>query len=316
MTLLQLEYIIAVDTYRSFTEASEHCFVTQPTLSMQIRKLEEELDAQLFDRNHKPIRPTEAGRLIIGQARKVVNAMGRLNEIVGELRNEIPGEISCGIIPTIAPYILPSILQKKNSILPEVRLDVAEETTENIVNRIRHDQLDMGILATPLEEEGIREHPLYYEPFVAFFHQDHPLLAKKRIKSTDISLDEMWLLTDGHCFRDQVINFCGLGGKTAHPGLNYTTGSLDSIVRVVHKSSGYTLLPLLAAEELPEQLKAQIRHFEPPIPVREISIITREDFLKVKLIEKIKKIVLEIVPEKLHSEDDEGERIPILHKND
>ncbi len=311
MTILQLEYVIAVDTHKSFTKASEHCFVTQPTLSMQIKKLEEELGVLLFDRNSKPVCPTEAGKLIIAQARKVVNAATRINEIIAELRDELPKNLHLATIPTIAPYLMPSLLEVRNKNFPQIALRIDESITEEIVHQIRHNQIDFGILATPLDEEGLIEHPLYYEPFVAYFHKDHPLLQKKQINSKDISVNDMWLLTDGHCFRDQVLNFCGHGARPNKTGLSYTTGSLESIIRLINSSGGYTLLPLLAARALPLESQKYIRYFEAPVPVREISILTREDFLKARLLKLIRETIHGFLPEGLLHIDASQNRIPI-----
>ena len=209
MTITQLEYIIAVDTYKNFAEAARHCFVTQPTLSMQIKKIEEELDVLIFDRSKKPVLTTEIGMQIINQARITVQEAYRIKEVIQLQKDEIKGELKIGIIPTLSPYLLPLFVTKFMQKYPEVNLIVEELLSENIIDKLNNDILDVGILVTPINKSSILEIPLFYETFSVYMSTTHPLSEKSNIDFSELDINEMWLLKEGHCFRSQVINICG-----------------------------------------------------------------------------------------------------------
>ncbi|MBI9069887.1 MAG: LysR family transcriptional regulator [Salinivirgaceae bacterium] len=209
MTLVQLEYIIALDTHRHFINAAESCFVTQPTLSMQIKKLEEELDILIFDRTKQPVEPTLIGKKVIEQAKTLIKGKGRIADIIANTRNDISGELKIGIIPTIANYLVPLFVPKLAEKYPDLDIYIEELMTHQVVESLNNGTIDLGIVATPLSEDGINEIPVYYEPFVLYVSEQHKLFQEKTISSRDLKLDEMWLLSDGHCFRNHVINLCG-----------------------------------------------------------------------------------------------------------
>ena len=305
MTLIQLEYIIALNRYRHFVTAAEKCFITQPTLSMQIQKLEDELGLQIFDRSKQPIEPTPVGEKIIKQASLVLESAKKIPEMIDEIKGEVKGELRIGIIPTIAPNLVPLFITQTISEYPDLHINIEELMTEQIVEALMKNELDFGIIATPLHEAGIREIPLYYEPFVVFASKQHRYFKKEKIDAVDLSIDDMWLLNEGHCFSSHAINLCGADQiETQSLALNYRSGSLESLSKLVEQQYGYTLLPWLALLDMDERKKELVREFNPPIPKREISIVVKDSFLKEKIINVFKEKILENIPEDLKTLND------------
>jgi len=304
MTLIQLEYIIAVDTYRHFVSAADHCHVTQPTLSMQIKKLEEELDVIIFDRNKQPIEPTAIGKKIIGQAQSIIKGKEQITDMILNTRNDLSGDVRIGIIPTIASYLVPLFIPKLVKKYPELNIYVEELMTHQVIEKMKQGKIDVGIVSTPVEEEGLTELPVYFEPFMLFVSEEHKLAEKTTISSRDLKLDEMWLLSDGHCFRNHVINLCGKESYLPKKlKFSYKTGSLEVLMSFVEQNYGYTLLPYLAAINIGSQRTKNIRTFKEPTPKREISIITLEGFLKEKLVQAIQKEIRNNIPKELRHLD-------------
>lgn len=302
MTLVQLEYLIAVDTYRSFVLAAEKSFVTQPTLSMQIQKLEDSLGVRIFDRSHQPVTPTEAGVDIIAQARIVLTESQKIHEIVQNKKGEIQGELRIGVIPTVAPYLLPHILQAFMSKFPKLQLHIWEYTTERIIQDLKVGLLDCGILSTPVHNTALIERPLFYEPFVAYASSESNIITKKTITSGDIMEDKIWLLNEGHCMRGQVLNICQHKRNTALTGtFEYNTGSVETLKRMVDVNGGTTILPELSVVDFDEDQMSRIRYFKSPEPVREVSIVTTQNFLKRKAIDALEKEIIAAVPKKLRT---------------
>jgi len=285
MTLVQLEYIIAVDTYKSFVMAAEKCFVTQPTLSMQIQKLEASLGIRIFDRSKQPVLPTELGRAIINQARIVIKESDKIKELITETKDELGGEIKIGVIPTLAPYILPKILGSFMEKYPKIKLQIWESTTKKVVQELKVGLLDCGILSTPLGDDELIEHPLFYENFVAYISKDSSLNNKSLVSAADLLNEKLWLLNEGHCMRNQVLNIC-MKKRLMHPEetLQYNTGSVETLKRMVDMNSGVTILPELSILEFGESQLERVRYFKSPEPVREISLITTKNFLKKRAI--------------------------------
>ncbi|WP_144603605.1 hydrogen peroxide-inducible genes activator [Algoriphagus algorifonticola] len=300
MTIQQLEYLIAVDKHRHFGQAAESCFVTQPTLSAQLSKLENELGVILFDRSKMPVIPTEIGVQIIAQAKKVVSESRGVLELVAQLKGDISGTIKLGIIPTLAPYLLYRFVRSFLEKYPNVKLDVQEMVTEEVVKRLKNDELDMGIIVTPLGESGIVEKPMFYEKFYAYLSKNHPLLAQKEIKANQIKSEELWIMQQGHCFRDQVINFCDQS-TSGHQNFHYESGSLEGLKNMVNRYQGMTLLPELATFELSDEEKSRLRPFEGLPPTREVSIILNRSFLKQKLVELLYNEITEAIPQEMTS---------------
>ncbi|WP_158799675.1 hydrogen peroxide-inducible genes activator [Pedobacter sp. L105] len=297
MSLTQYEYIIAVDTYRSFVMAAEKCFVTQPTLSMQIQKLEYTLGVQIFNRKKQPVLPTEIGSNIIAQARVLIAEHQRIKEIVGDYQKELMGELKIGIIPTIAPYILPKIIIQFMLKFPQVKLVIWEQTTEEIIQQLKLGLIDCGILSTPILETQFIKTPLFYENFVAYVSRNSELAKKKTIHPDDINIDELWILNEGHCMRDQVLNICQRRESTiGFKHYEYNTGSIETLKRMVDENNGATILPEFALKDFSKAQLEKVRYFKSPQPVREISIVTPNGFAKKRLIETMKNEILGFVP--------------------
>lgn len=300
MTIVQLEYIVAVDTYRSFVAAAEKCFVTQPTLSMQIQKLEDTLGVKIFDRSKQPVMPTEIGNDIIAQARVLLAEHQKIKEIITDRQKELSGELKIGIIPTVAPYILPRIITTFIEKYPQVKLIVWEQTTAQIIQQLKLGMIDCGILSTPLHEPMLTETPLFYENFVAYVSKNSRLSKKKSIVSEDIDLEELWVLNEGHCMRDQVLNICQRRKSTkGFQHFEYNTGSIETLKRMVDQNSGSTILPELAITELTDKQLDKVRYFKSPEPAREISIVTQKNFVKRRMIEALKAEILDFIPKRL-----------------
>lgn len=296
MTLVQLEYIVAVDTYRSFVGAAEKCFVTQPTLSMQVQKLEEMLNVKIFDRSKQPVVPTEIGTQIIEQARIVLQESQKIKEIISDQQQEVTGELKVGIIPTVAPYLLPRVIAAMMEKYPDLNLVIWEYTTEDIIHHLKTGVLDCGIMATPLGDNSIEELPLYYENFVTYISKNSKLYKKKTIDADDLEDENIWLLNEGHCMRSQVLNICRSTKQNRLQGLTYNTGSVETLIRMVDMNNGATLLPELALEELSSRQLSKVRYFKSPEPVREISLATHKNFIKKRMLNALKEEILTVIP--------------------
>ncbi len=298
ITLIQLEYIVAVDTYRHFATAADKCFVTQPTLSMQIKKLEKQLDIVVFDRTKQPVIPTDQGKKVIEQARIVLQESKKIDQIVKDVKGEVSGELRIAVIPTIAPYLLPLFTGDFKRAHPKVKLKIEEQVTEKIVENLEKDLLDVGILVTPLHEKQIIEKPLYYEEMLIYSNKNHPLVKKPVIQVGDIATSEIWLLNDGHCFRHQVVNLCDLHDLESDDlPFEFEGGSLETLMRIIDKEGGYTLIPELAEEVIPHSRKNQIRHFTNMVPLREVALVFTRRFAKTSIIERLAESIIASVPE-------------------
>ncbi|MGN6179627.1 MAG: LysR substrate-binding domain-containing protein [Mucilaginibacter sp.] len=302
MTLVQLEYIVAVDTYRSFVIAAEKSFVTQPTLSMQVQKLEDTLGVKIFDRSKQPVSPTEIGIEIIAQARILLAESEKIKEIVTDRQKELSGELKVAIIPTISPYILPKLIHKFIEKYPQVKLIVWEQTTEQIIQQLKLGMIDCGILSTPLHESNLKEIPVFYENFVAYVSKNSKLSKRKSIVPEDIDMEEIWVLNEGHCMREQVLNICQRRKSTkGFQHFEYNTGSVETLKRMVDENNGATILPELALAELSDKQLDKVRYFKEPEPAREVSIVVQNNYLKRRMIEALKNEILELVPKRMKS---------------
>jgi LysR family hydrogen peroxide-inducible transcriptional activator len=295
MTLTQLEYIVALDGTRHFVLASEKCFVTQPTLSMQIQKLEEELGVKIFDRTKQPVIPTEIGASIIAQARIVLREAGLIKHMISEQKDTMTGEIRIGIIPTLAPYLLPTLFKNIREKYPQVNLVVRETITEEVIQELKNNRLDCGIVVTPLEDPSIKEDVMFYEELFVYVSKQNALHEKKYVLPTDIDPAQLWLLEEGHCFRSQILNLCELR-KYSDLHFKYETGNIETLKRMVDKSDGITILPELAVMEFTQSEMKHVKRLKEPSPAREVSLVTHRDHLKTRLIKTIKEEILNIVP--------------------
>lgn len=295
MTITQLQYVLAVAEHKNFTLAAEKCFVTQPTLSMQIQKVEEELSILIFDRSKKPIQLTEIGEKIVTQAKNIVNEANRIQDIVHQQKSFIGGEFRLAIIPTIMPTLLPMFLNNFIKKYPKVKLIIEELNTDEIIVKLNNGYLDAAIAATPLNEEKIKEVVLYFEPFVAYVPENNESFIKKEITIDDLNIDEILLLQDGHCFRDSVLNLCKSTKNSEKSHFQIESGSFETLIKLADEGLGTTLLPYLHTLDLKETDKLKLRHFAEPKPAREVSLIYPKSELKIQIIDALRATINGVV---------------------
>jgi LysR family transcriptional regulator, hydrogen peroxide-inducible genes activator len=295
MTITQLKYVLAVAKYQNFTKAAENTFVTQPTLSMQIQKLEEELDILIFDRRKKPIELTSVGKMIVNQAQNIVNEADRMQDVVDQEKGFIGGKFRLGIIPTIMPTLLPMFLKTFTIKYPKVQLIIEELATHEIIAKISDGYMDGAIAATPLHNDIIKERTLYYEPFVGYIPEGHRLFKKEEIESSDLHIDDILLLEDGHCFRDGVINLCKSSKLSRDDTFQLESGSFETLIKLTHEGLGMTLLPYLHTLDISKDQKKYLRFFKEPYPAREVSIIYNKSELKLQIINAMYDLIAGIV---------------------
>ncbi len=295
MTITQLKYVLAVAEHKNFTLAADKCFVTQPTLSMQIQKIEEELNIQIFDRSKKPIQLTDIGQKIVSQAKNIVNEADRIQDIVEQQKGFIGGEFRLGIIPTIMPTLLPMFLNNFIKKYPKVKLIIEELNTEEIITKLNNGHLDAAIAATPLEEEKIKEIVLYFEPFVAYIPEGHQHFEKQEIEVVDLNLDEILLLQDGHCFRDGILNLCKNNSRNEINHFQIESGSFETLIKLADEGLGTTLLPYLHTLDLKDTDKKKLRHFKEPKPAREVSLIFPKSELKIQIIDALRSTIAGVI---------------------
>lgn len=300
MTITQLEYVVAVEKHRNFAKAADSCFVTQPTLSMQIQKLEEELNVKIFDRSHQPVITTQIGFDIIQQARITISEFYKIKDAVNANKHEVSGDIRLGIIPTLAPYLLPLFLNDYLSKNSSIHLKIKELTTDKIIEALKNDELDLGLLATPLQQPNLIEYPIFYEELVLYVSRENAIYKKKYALSEDINPEELWLLEEGHCLRSQIENLCELKRKsTGNIQFEYQSGSLETLRKMVERNQGITILPELATMDFDEERANLIRHFKSPEPVREISLVSHKNFTKLGVLNSLKMSILASLPDKI-----------------
>lgn len=295
MTITQLRYALAVAEHKNFTKAAQYAFVTQPTLSMQIHKLEEELGVEIFNRNKKPIALTQVGQKIIDQARNIVNESSRIQDIVEQQKGYIGGEFKLAIIPTVMPTLLPMFLKNFINRYPKVNLKILELNTLDLIRKLKSGQIDAAIAATPLESENIVEKPLYYEPFVGYIPIDHKLHNKTHLSSEDLDIDDILLLEDGHCFKDNILNICKNRNANINRPYQIESGSFETLVKLSHEGLGMTLLPYLNTLELSEKQQNNLKHFQNPKPAREISLLYYKSELKLQIIKALEETIKGVI---------------------
>lgn len=293
MTLQQLEYIVALDKTRHFVRAAEMCGVTQPTLSAMVQKLEDELDCRIFDRSTQPLVPTSAGEKILKQAQLILYQVEQLKESLHTEKTALAGDLSMAIIPTVAPYLLPTFISKMKDNYIDINLKVSEKHTADIIDSLHKAEVDMAILSTPLEDMKILEVPLYYEKFVAYVSPTSPIYHQEEISSLDMPIDNLWVLEEGHCLRSQVFNFCE---KESSQSSVYEAGSIDTLVKIVDINGGYTVIPELHVDLLTEEQKKNLRKIVDPDPIREISLVIRYDYVREGLMNAVANCIKKIIP--------------------
>ena len=300
MTLQQLEYILAVDRFRHFAKAAEHCRVTQPTLSAMIQKLEEELDTRIFDRSQQPVCPTPIGVHIIEQARLVLVQTNRIKNIIEEEKHSLTGTFTLGILPTIAPYLLPRFFPQFMKKYPGLDMRVVEMKTNDIKAALQTGEIDAGIVASLAGMEELGQTSLFYERFFAYIAREDALFNNEVIRTSDLNGEQLWLLDEGHCFRDQLVRFCQLKSARASQ-LAYHLGSMETFMRMVESGKGVTFIPELAVLQLGEIQQQLVRPFAIPCPTRQIVLLTNKNFIRHTLLQKLTEEIQATVPREMLS---------------
>ncbi len=297
-TLSQLEYIVAVDKFRHFGRASKACHVSQPSLSMQLMKAEEELGVVIFDRSKQPILTTDRGEAIIQQAKVVLREAERLQHISRQENGELRGDFRLGVIPTLAPYVIPLFLDSWANHFTKVKLKIDELKTADIVKDLEEDRLDAGLLVTPLEESTIHERLLFHEPFYLYVSKDHPLYKRSEIKDKDLNGSDLWLLEEGHCFRNQILKLCSLRSKhRVYRNIEFESGNLETLKQLVNHNQGYTLLPHFCISLIRDsEEKKMVKPFVSPMPSRAVSLVHRRTSLKVDIISALEAEIKAALP--------------------
>ncbi|MFY9311192.1 MAG: LysR substrate-binding domain-containing protein [Bacteroidia bacterium] len=300
MNLQQIEYIIAVDQHRHFLKASQACNVTQATLSMMIKKLEEELNEIIFDRSKQPVVPTLVGEKIIAQARRIQSEASYLKKMLHHEKGTVAGTLKLGVIPTVAPYLLPLFLKNFSQLYPKINLNIYELTTDLLVQKLKSGEIDVGILSVPLNITGVYEIFLYYEKYYLYVNENEIEYKKKYVLPRQIDLTKLWLLEEGHCMRNQILNLCQLKKQSQlNQALNYEAGSLETLIKLVDHNYGLTIIPELTVQNLTPKQKLQIRVFKDPCPVREIGLVTHHQHVKERLIRVLKEVILDSIPSEM-----------------
>lgn len=294
MTIVQLEYLLAVANFGSFSVAAEHCFVTQPSLSMQIKSLEDELGVMLLDRSKKPVIPTEAGEAVLAQARETLREYNSIKEVVARIKGEMSGRIRLGVIPTIAPYMLHKFIPDFVRRYPKVELEIREMKTEYIIDALNRDRIDAALVAGGTCGDGILEYDLFDDRFFAYVSPDSPLYNKSNIRIEDIDMRDLILLSSGNCMRDQVLELCqARKGVPAH--YSFESGSLDTLMRIVDCTSCMTVIPEMAVEYVPKERRSQVKNLLKGASSRKISLAIRRTYVKKSIVDALKETILECV---------------------
>ena len=300
MNIQQLEYVIAVDKLQHFAHAAEACLVTQPTLSMMIRKLEEELGEQLFDRSYNPVKTTAIGLRVVEQAKVALKHFNQIKELVEDERQMLTGSFSLSIIPTIAPYLVPELLRKKDLKCMECTFILKENITPQIIANILDGIIDGGLMATPLKHPDLVEYPIYYEKFYAYVSPSDKLYSEKEIDIHSLTIDNVWLLESVHCLSDQIEHLCRKEEDfKEHQHVRYRARSINTLINVVDLNSGITVIPEMAAMSLSEEQQSNLREFKDLTAVREVSLVVSKEYIRRNMLNKILEIIDDAIPKSM-----------------
>ena len=308
MTLQQMEYIVAVYRLRHFAKAAEHCGVTQPTLSAMIQKLEQELGVKLFERSSQQVVPTAIGRLVVEQAWRVISRARKIKDIVEEERNALSGVFRIGILPTIAPYLLPRFFTRLMEEYPDIDFRVSEMKTADCKKALARGEIDVAIIVSLGEIEGMEQDSLYFEQFIAYVSESDSLFKSKSIRSADLPGHFLWLLDEGHCFRDQLVKFCNIK-SACDSKLTYSLGSIETFMRMVEAGQGITFIPELALDQLTESQKRLVRPFAIPIPTREVVLLTTKTFVRKGIKQMMINEIRDSVPQRMLKMNNTDQRV-------
>ncbi len=299
-TLTQLEYLVAVEKHRHFGKAAAACHVSQPTLSMQLHKMEEEYGVTFFDRSKQPILANPEALPLIEQAKTILREFEKLKHLTIDASNELSGEFKLAIIPTVAPYLIPRFISDFANENPKVTLSIREMTTAQIIEALDRDEVDAGILATPLNINSLDERPLYYEPFYVYTSPNHPLAKLKSVNEDDLTANGVWLLSEGHCLRNQVIKLCSTRKSSAvFKNVSFESGSMETIIELIEQGHGYTLLPALASGRISKAHQSGLKEIKSPIPTREISLVYRRSQYKQNILRAINESIKAHLPKEV-----------------
>ncbi|MFL0063500.1 LysR substrate-binding domain-containing protein [Tenacibaculum maritimum] len=301
MTIQQLKYIVALDAKRHYVKAAEACFVAQPTLTLQVKKLEEEIGTVIFNRDKSPLVPTPIGEILIAKAKAILREVNEFTEFAYGHKTDLTGEYTLGIIPTIAPYLLPLFLEDFVKNHPDIKLIIKEMQTEQIVESLHNGTLDISILSTPLEDASLREINLYQEPFLLYCQDPKLFNNSEKIHQKDLTPENLLLLEEGHCFRNQVLNICKENETERHRGFSFKSGSIQTIKNLVKAGLGYSLVPQLSIQNSAE--KKFVKKFKDPIPTREVSIVVNKSFAKERFLEHLLMAIKKNIPKDIQKID-------------
>jgi LysR family hydrogen peroxide-inducible transcriptional activator len=296
MNIQQLEYIVAVEQYRQFAKAAEHCFVTQPTLSMMIQKFEDEIGLKIFDRSKLPVSVTKEGEEIVIRAKKILAEIKQMKDFGKEIKGDVKGDLKIGIIPTLAPYLLPLFIKSFSEAYPELKLIIRELMTNDLLSQLKGSEIDVAILAGPINEKDLKEISLFKEPFYVYgsFSKE---FKKQFVAPQQLKAEQLWLLEEGHCFRNQVMNFCELRSNIQTESLiSYEAGSIETLINLVDKYEGITIVPHLAISHLKKNQALKIHEFANPKPCRQISLVIQNNYPRLKAINALKEYILRVIP--------------------
>lgn len=311
MTLVQLEYVLAVAEHKNFTLAADKSFVTQPTLSMQIQKLEKELEVEIFDRSMHPIKLTKIGEKIVAQAKVILKESGKMSQLVFEEKGQLEGDFKIGVIPTVLPTLVPLFYKTFQKAFPKTNLFIQEMQTDEILSHLHDGSLDFGIVVTPLNEAQIVEKALYYEPMVGYVPSSHAYHNKDYIETKDLEIQDLLLLKEGHCFRNNVLSLCAPAKLKSQP-VKLDSGNLSTLIKLANEGYGMTLLPSMQAEDLPKEYKKNIRFFKDPPPTREVSLVYHQSNLRKSFEENLSKTIQSVLRGKIFLEKNDNVTSPII----
>lgn len=300
MNLQQLEYISALNKLRHFGKAADYCKVTQPTLSTMIQKLEDELGVKLFERSRQHVTPTSIGLKVISQAEEVLRQSTLISDIINDEKDELKGHVNISILPTIAPYLLPRVLPELSKRLPNLKITFTELITSESITALLNNNIDMAIIASSMEHNSVKETKLYYEEFMGYVSENEELYTKDAIRSSEVDCRNLWILDEGHCFRDQLVRFCSLR-KQVDRQFIYSRGSLETFIHMVDMGSGITFVPELFAIEASECQKKHVRPFMIPRPTRAITMCVKKDYIRESICREIIDIIQKSVPKEMLS---------------
>lgn len=304
ISLVQLQYIIAVDTFRHFATAAEKSFVTQPTLSMQIKKMEEELEVKIFDRTKQPVVPTDVGRKIIDQARVVLAEFRKIDQVVQDYTGNVGGELRVGIIPTLATTLLPAFVGNLCRDYPTIQMSIWEKQTNELLEMLSQERLDVAVIVTPIKNPNFKERVIGYEGIQVYTHPDHEFARKSSILPEALQRPDIWLLSDGHCFRNQTINLCAYhSAEGTARNFQYESGSLETLCRLVEKEGGFTLMPEMYTDAIPDTDQGVVRPLAGQVPLRQISLVYTRNFVKDRLLDILHQYISESLPNKMKDKD-------------